>query len=99
MSKTRRHHPDDRIRIFIHANALADDAGVGAKLALPQRVTDHDAIEEARNPLGLPVDPSQRRCRTEELEIIGARAEQLDSLHPIAAGQRGACGYERAELL
>jgi len=45
--KSLRHHPDDRIRLSIECNTLANHVRIGAKVVLPKRVAQHDDVSMA----------------------------------------------------
>ena len=85
MPKLWRHDADDCVPVFIDANPPSDDMWIRSELALPEAVADNDAIEAARHPLGLCVNPSERGGCAEELEVARARTEKLDPLHSVAA--------------
>ena len=75
----RRHYPDDGVRLAVQRNISANHAGVGAKAAGPQGVTDdRDARTSAGRILGRAEGPAEDRVNAEHREEVACCAGRTD---------------------
>ncbi len=81
-----RRHADDRVRQAAQRQAAADDARVGAELAPPHPIREHDDPLGAGSVVGRREQPSELRLHAEQREVV--RRDDLAEQRP-ASGRRG----------
>ena len=88
-----RHHAEDRVRLAVEAEALADDAGIGTEARPPERFRQHDGVDSL-GIVGGEKRAADERLHTERFEysrrhpLAGHGLRALRGGHDHAAGAR-----------
>src|SRR5215470_15482739 len=89
MTKFGRQDTDDRIKVIIGPNFVANDGGIAAKNAAPETITDHHRIGKAIGGVALVKKTAELRAGAQQLKVVRAHTQKLNALRTFATGQVG----------
>src|ERR1700691_4853309 len=99
MPEIRRHNPDDRIEIAVHADSLPNRVRVTAERSPPVTVTEHGSFNESRPLIVGGVNPAHLGPRRQHRKVTRTRHQDLDALRLFTTCKICIGGPYRRDLL